>query len=116
MLDFRKMQKEKVFGELNKFVDNLIEKNNYLIKRLEEYDKDEQVAKLLKENQRLRDGSLHNLTEKENEEYKAFKEQHWNSCQGNTRFILEGTGMGTSVTLQCTKCNRTKNITDYSNW
>jgi antirestriction protein len=116
MIDFRKMQKEKALGELNKFIDNLMDTNTYLVNKLENYNRDEEIANLMRANERLRTNSLHILSEQEEADAKAFREEHWNNCKGNTRYILEGTGIGTGVTVQCTKCNRTKNITDTSNW
>jgi hypothetical protein len=109
-------KKTKIMGELNVFIDNLINERNSLAEQLRNYNAEEKVANVLKENDKLRVNSLHVLSEKEREQADVFRKGHWESCKGNARYILEGTGIGMGVTVQCTKCNRTKNITDVSNW
>lgn len=110
------MNGEKILKNLEDYIDDINSTNKILREKLNNYNKDEEIAKLLKENERLRMNSLHILTEKEEMEYKEFREEHYRNCKGNTKFILVPTGIGTSVSVCCTKCNKKEDITDCSNW
>lgn len=115
-MDIRKIQREKALAPLNKFIDDLVSQNANLRKILDEYNKDEKIAELKRDNYRLRINCLHTLSEKESEQAKEFSNEHWEKCKGNTRYILEDTGIGTAVCVQCTKCGAKKDITDHENW
>jgi cupin superfamily acireductone dioxygenase involved in methionine salvage len=115
-MDIRKIQRDKALAPLNKFIDDLMNQNTNLRKTLDEYDKEEEIAKLKQDNYKLRVNSLHTLSDKESERAKVFSNEHWENCKGNTRYILEGTGIGTAVRVQCTKCKGVIDITDHDNW
>ncbi|MCF7618539.1 hypothetical protein L3137_14885 [Bacillus sonorensis] len=102
--------------ELSTFIDNLINERDSLVEKLRNFNKDEEISKLLKENENLRINSLHTLSEKEREEADAFKEEHWKKCKGNTSYLLTGASIGTRVKVICSKCKTQKDITDISVW
>ena len=115
-INFNQMNKDKVMRDLSAFIDKLISEKDSLSEIVRNYNKDEHIEKLIEENTKLRIHSLHTLSEKEKEQADVFRKKHWESCKGNTRYILEGTGIGTAVGVQCTKCGVKKDITDTSNW
>lgn len=109
-------EKNKLMDELSTFIDNLIGERDSFAEKLRNFKKDEEISKLLKENESLRINSLHTLSEKEREEADAFREEHWKKCKGNTSFLLTGASIGTRVEVICSKCKTQKDITDISVW
>ncbi|AMR10677.1 hypothetical protein AB684_10960 [Bacillus licheniformis] len=109
-------EKNKLMDELSTFIDNLMGERDSLAEKLRNFKKDEEISKLLKENESLRINSLHTLSEKEREEADAFREEHWKKCKGNTSFLLTGASIGTRVEVICSKCKTQKDITDISVW
>ncbi|KAA6446731.1 hypothetical protein [Bacillus swezeyi] len=109
-------EKDKLMNELNTFIGNLTSERDSLAEKLRNFNKDEEISKLLKENENLRINSLHSLSEKEREESDAFREEHWKKCKGNTSYLLTGAGIGTRVEVICSKCKIKKDITDISVW
>uniref|UniRef100_A0AB39C7A4 Uncharacterized protein n=1 Tax=Bacillus phage KoopaTroopa TaxID=3234046 RepID=A0AB39C7A4_9CAUD len=117
-----KMQKfmanKKVAG-LNVILDSitaLFEENESLKQKLRDYRKEDEIAKLEAEIAQMRLDTLHTLTSKEKVKASQFSRKHYESCKGNTQYILLGTGIGTATTVQCTKCGEKENITDYDGW
>ncbi|RHJ10100.1 hypothetical protein [Bacillus sonorensis] len=109
-------EKNKLMDELSTFIDNLIGERDSFAEKLRNFNKDEEISKLLKENENLRINSLHALSGKEREEADAFREEHWKKCQGNTSYLLTGASIGTRVEVICSKCKTQKDITDISVW
>ncbi|MCY7858753.1 hypothetical protein MOB44_19205 [Bacillus sonorensis] len=109
-------EKDKLMNDLNTFIGKLMSERDSLTEKLSNFNKDEEIAKLLKENENLRINSLHILSEKEREEVDAFREEHWKKCQGNTSYLLTGASMGTAIEVICSKCKTQKDITDISVW
>ena len=52
------------------------------------------------------------ITPLEVERYNTFKSAHCSSID----IIINFTGIGTKITLKCTGCGETKDITDYDTW
>ena len=101
---------------INKYVNNLNKRNKSLIETLNTYNKDEEIQKLQEEINIFRNNSLYIMSESEELLYKEFSNEHYKTCKGNTKYIITPTGIGSALELICTKCNKVKNITDYSNW
>lgn len=74
-------EKNKLMDELSTFIDNLMGERDSLAEKLRNFKKDEEISKLLKENESLRINSLHTLSEKEREEADAFREEHWKNVK-----------------------------------
>ncbi|UGO46207.1 hypothetical protein PQE74_gp124 [Bacillus phage vB_BanS_Chewbecca] len=94
----------------------LFEENESLKQKLRDYRKEDEIAKLEAEISQMRLDTLHTLTSKEKVKATNFRKKHYESCKGNTQYILLGTGIGTATTVQCTKCGEKENITDYDGW
>ena len=108
--------KDKIMEDLSDFINKLINERNALSEQISNYNKDEQVAKLKRENECIKSNSLHILTKSEREQVELFKEEHWRNCKGSIKYLLEGTGLGTIVTVFCSKCGISEDITDIENW
>ncbi|KXZ22441.1 hypothetical protein P4T89_12445 [Bacillus nakamurai] len=111
-----KREKDKMMDDLGTFIDNLINERDSLADKVRNFSKDEEIAKLLKENENLRINSLHTLSEKERDEADAFRDEHWEKCKGNMAYLLTGASMGTAIEVICSKCKTQKDITDISVW
>ncbi|WP_061578106.1 hypothetical protein [Bacillus licheniformis] len=111
-----KSNKDKLMSELNTFIDDLIDQKDHLSEQLKNFNAEEKVAKALKEIEEIKRASLYVMNDQEDKDAKEFIEKHWNSCKGNVQYILEGTGLGTVISIKCKECNEVKNITDDSNW
>ncbi|XAK55537.1 hypothetical protein AAHT66_15405 [Bacillus inaquosorum] len=111
-----KREKDKMMDDLSAFIDNLINERDSLVYKVRKFSKDEEIAKLLKENENLRNNSLHTLSEKERNEADAFRHEHWGKCKGSIAYLLTGVSMGTAVEVICSKCKTKKDITDISAW
>jgi hypothetical protein len=96
---------------------NLKEKDiNDYRQQLQEYNKDKEIQKLQNELDRICSNSVSILSDMEKELAKNFSEKHYKSCKGNMRYIIEGTGIGNVVKVQCTKCDEIEDITDIDSW
>jgi predicted RNase H-like nuclease (RuvC/YqgF family) len=86
-------------------------------KQLEEFNKDSEIQKLKDEIDTMyRENIYVGLSENEKIALDTFKEKHYKTCKGNTIYILEGTGIGTVIKLQCSKCKEMEDITDTDSW
>ena len=85
---------------------------------LQNWRKDEELQELRKEMRQLRKNALFIMTDKEKEEQRAFCDKHYKSCNnsGSYTYHLFGTGIGTSIDIECDKCHQIKNITDVDSW
>jgi hypothetical protein len=112
------MQNEhvKLLDNLSSYINNLISRNDYLQEQLNNFRKEDEIQKLEQENTRIRTHSISIMSEQEKADAKAFSSEHYAKCKGNTRYIVEGTGIGDVIKVQCTRCNEIKDITDSSNW
>lgn len=86
--------KDKIMEDLSDLISKIINERNALLEHVRDYNKDEQVAKLKRENEHIKSNSLHILTKSEREQVELFREEHWMSCKGSIKYLLEGTGVG----------------------
>lgn len=109
-------EKSKVVGNLETFIEKLISRNNSLSKQLKDYDKDSSIQKLNDEIKNLRKSSIHIMSKQETKDADEFRSNHWKSCESNIQYILEGTGIGTAISVKCKKCSAVESITDVTDW
>ena len=85
---------------------------------LQNWRKDEELQELRKEMRELRNHTLFIMTDKEKEEQRVFRNKHYKSCNNSGSYIyhLCGTGIGTSIKIECDKCHEIKDITDVNSW
>lgn len=93
------------------------EKETYKNK-LSDWNKERELQSMQNELENCRESALHLFVGKEKESEQRFREQHYQKCKNGNQFgyLLTGTGIGTSVEIQCPVCGETKDITDYSFW
>lgn len=62
--------------------------------------------------------SLANLSKKEYDAEKAFREEHYKSCSNGNHYVYDlfGTGFGLIVKIKCPVCGDEEDITDISSW
>ncbi|MBP3047353.1 hypothetical protein J9345_11870 [Bacillus subtilis subsp. subtilis] len=113
---FLKWVEKRDKDNLSTFIDNLINERDSLADKVRKFSKDKEIAKLLKENENLRNNNLHTLSEKERNEADAFRDEHWGKCKGNIAYLLTGVSMGTAIEVICSKCKTKKDITDINAW
>lgn len=116
MKEFMKNKRRAGLDTILDSITSLFEENERLKQQLRDYSKDDEIKKLEDELYRLRMDTLHTLTATEKFRATEFRNEHYAKCKGNTRYILLGTGIGTATTLECTKCGKQENITDYEGW
>jgi hypothetical protein len=113
---FRANGHVKMLSDLSAYIENLILSNEELRTKLNDWNKDEEIQKLKGEIDEIRRNNIHLLSSTEKKDAQEFSEKHYYSCKGNTSYTFVGTGIGTSIKVRCTKCNKEKDITDISNW
>jgi hypothetical protein len=113
---FHKDDHVKLLDNLSAYINNLTSQNEYLQEKLNNFRKDDEIQKLEEENKQLRSNSLTVFTDKQRVDAREFSQEHYKKCKSNIIYIVEGTGLGESVQVQCKKCKEIKNITDISNW
>lgn len=87
------------------------------LKRLEEYNKEEEIVKLKKEIEYLRGNSVAIMSDKEKELYKNFSCRHNEKCNSSSSEIrVTGTGIGDVIKCFCPKCGEIEDITDITSW
>lgn len=91
---------------------------DYLQKRLDEYNKDEEIQGLEERIQGLHRNSLMIMSDKERDDDEAFRQEHYETCNNGSTFCYElsGTGIGTVIIVSCPVCGAKKNITDINSW
>ncbi len=118
--DLAKIQVKKDIDKISSTIYGLLEDNEELRERLNEYSKDEEIQKLKLQIKEYRNHSLQQLTDKELELDKDFRNKHYNdkACGNGNDFSyrLIGTGIGTVIEITCNKCGETKDITDNESW
>jgi uncharacterized membrane protein len=115
-INMRSKGHEGLLNDLNLYIKDLIRERDELKDKLKNFKKDEEIEKFRKEIESLRLNSLHVMSEKERLKARSFSKEHHNSCKSNIQYILEGTGIGTVLTVRCKKCATSKNITDVDCW
>lgn len=95
----------------------LLAENARLRQRLHDWNKEEELAKLVDELVDARGRSLHSLTDSEKDELNKFRTMHYDRCHKyEFGYFLSGTGIGTVLEVQCCACGEKKDITDYAAW
>lgn len=122
---------EDAINVINEEFQRLKEQRDAAIKRVKEYNKDEEIQKLEnkiaekdKEIESLCKRSLMIMTNKERDARKAFIHKHYElhnngEFKGNGStyiYTLTGTGLGTDITIKCPICGEEENITDIDSW
>lgn len=116
MFNFKRMKSDDLIEGLRLYIEGMHKRIDRLEAQVREFNKDEEIEKLNKEIDRLRVNSLHIFSEKEKLEAKEFSNEHYKKCKSNSSYSIEGTGIGSVVTIRCLKCDKSKNITDTDNW
>ncbi len=85
---------------------------------LQNWRKDKELQELREEIRQLHKNTLLIMTDKEKKEQRAFCDKHYESCKngGSYTYHLCGTGIGTSIKIECDKCHEIKDITDVDSW
>lgn len=104
--------------------DRMVERADIYIKRLAEYNKDEEIAERDKEIEELNESALFFLTKRQREDLHAFKRHHQEihdipdySVTGNTYlYRVTDTGLGECISIICPVCNEELDVTDFSTW
>jgi hypothetical protein len=114
----------KVLEDLVKYVralekDKDVAWKNYH-KLRDEYNKDEEIAKLKQTIEDMRKKSFLTLDDVELEAYTKFTTKHYESCykrkRGTTHVEFFGTGLGNVITVKCSVCDAIEDITNIDNW
>lgn len=84
------------------------------LKKLQEYNKEEEIKKLLDEIEVLRRRSVALLSQKEIKSKREFTEKHYNSCKSNIELLISNTGIG--YIIKCKNCGTVEDITDLNCW
>lgn len=103
---------------IQKMYDDINEDNSELRKTIAEFNQEEEVQKWQAKCAHLSSHSLHNLSEKELQAYRSFRERHFGSCHNCDTFLvkLSGTGVGEMIEVICPICGDRKDITDIESW
>ncbi len=108
---------DKALDDLKEVYERLCAENTSLRDKLASYRKDAEIAAMEQELHTLRNNSLHVFSGKEREEYRAFRDRHYESCKSKSYIIeLSGTGIGECISVQCPVCGEKADITDTSDW
>ena len=107
---------DKILRELSVYIEDLIERKNNLKDKLDNYSKADEIKRLEDKIQFYISNSIHIMSDKESIDAKTFSTEHYESCKSNIQYILEGTGIGTAVSVKCKKCGAVKNVTDFESW
>lgn len=108
-----------VDGCLNKikeYCHKLENDKKILLKRLQNYNKETEIAIRNGKIEYLRTHALEILTDSEMIADKDFRHDHYERCgNGDTfEYTLTGTGLGSIIKIRCPKCGECKDITDNS--
>ena len=102
------------------YIRDVEEENKELRYKLENYSKDEEIAKYEKEVFELRRNSLHIMDKQEKEAAKEFTkvhfEKHGKTKACKVRYILTPTAIGMVTEVECVLCGQRKDITNIGNW
>ena len=109
---------EDTLNKLINYIERVEKENERLRNELSSYSKEEEVAKLKEECNRLNRHSLYILNDEEKRLSDEFYKEHYEKCGRGCyiQYVLTPSGVGTSVEVQCAHCKEVKNITDYSSF
>lgn len=112
-----KSELEECFVKINKYIKSIEAESLDRLRRLNEYKKDEEVAKLLKEIEFLKSNSVYVMSDTEKLSYRKFMEEHNKECEkARYELRISNTGIGSIIKCVCLRCNKSVDITDISNW
>lgn len=112
-------------GSFDEMLENIREEYNReveqvkrLRKRIEEWNKDEEIQEARRQAEFYRANCLCQLSEKESSLIKNFREKHYTSCKNGSTYIYEivNTGIGSAISIKCPVCGQEENVTDYDTW
>lgn len=118
-MDLKKLlnnEHTKLLNKLQSYIDNLIAQNNNLRDKLNQWNRDDRIQELEEEISRMRQYSILILNEKEYDDLRQFRRDHYESCKGSTRETVYHSGIGSGVVVKCSMCNKENDITDASAW
>jgi hypothetical protein len=105
-----------LLNKLTQHIESLVKENEYLRNKVINYNKDDEIQRLINEKLDIIKRSVKVLSDKEENDLKKFREQHYFSCKGHIKEIISHTGIGSTIIVKCIKCNEEKNITDMDDW
>ena len=122
-----------MFGDFDEYLEEIkeeyhaqVERADYAYKEMQEWNKDDKIQELKQEKDWIYTHCLcPNLSDKELDSIRTFKNQHYISCcgngkyksKGNTwRYEIAGTGLGSIIKIQCPECQEWLDVTDLDNW
>ncbi len=106
------------FDAIQSYINEIEAENLDLRKKLDEYNKEDEVQKKQDELNEVYDRSLVVMTDLEYERQQSFMKKHSESCKNPYNFLYElvGTGIGTVIKIKCPMCEAEEDITDYAAW
>lgn len=98
--------------------DFLVEINESLQNKIAKWNKDEEIRRAVEMAAYSRAHSLYQMSDNEQKAERAFRDSHYKSCKNGGKYLyeLDGTGIGTAITIKCPVCGEEKDITDHDCW
>lgn len=100
--------------DIDRATKRLIEINKEYLRQIQEYrnGKESHVERI---NETY---SLANLSKKEYDAEKTFRDKHYKSCSNGNHYVYDlfGTGFGLIVKIKCPVCGAEEDITDIDSW
>lgn len=110
-------------AEIKEQYDRVIHENEELQQKINNFRKDQEIAKADASVKYIRDHSLLIMSDDELAAARAFKNKHYESCSPKNIktsetwiYTLSGTGIGTVIQITCPYCKKSEDITDISSW
>jgi predicted nuclease with TOPRIM domain len=113
-----KMRVKRAMEDVNKILDELVEQNIELLKRVDSDEKEHKVKEAEQKTKDIQRRCIHLLDEKESEEKKNFIASHKTICQmkNHFRYIVSPSPLGNKIEIQCLDCGFDEDITNYDDW
>lgn len=104
--------------KVSEFYSDLEEQNQELQERIKTFNKDKELKDKEERIRWLYKNSLYIMQGKESQNEQDFRERHYQKCHnhGHYRYDLEGTGIGTIISITCPICGEIEDITDSESW
>ena len=105
---------DKSIDSVIQYIDQLEKDNERLTNRIQEFNKDNEIQKYKDQAYNAFSNSLFQLSDVEKERILGFKKKHYKECgNGNDfEYRLMGTGFDTDITIKCSKCMQSENVTE----
>lgn len=108
---------EDIFKDLenyNKYLEDVIVDLRKEVKKLKNFNKDEEIEKLKKEIEDLEEQSVYVLTKSQKEKMEKFRHEHYKMTGHNYyQVVLRPNEIFTKVVIQCDKCDEELDLTIY---